>query len=75
MQFYKQRARLFIHQTMCPEEKTISTSKQGCEIAVSWLFLKDTETPLEVQKQSPEVFCKKRCSELSHFAKIQKRKD
>ena len=29
---------------MCPEEKTISTSKQGCEIAVSLLFLKDTET-------------------------------
>ena len=32
--FIKKRVRLFIHQTMCREEKNYYTSQQGCEIAV-----------------------------------------
>ena len=39
-QIIKKRVRLFIHQTMCREEKKINTSWQGCEIAVLLLFLK-----------------------------------
>ena len=47
---------------MCPEEKNISMSYQGCEMAVKWYFKKIQKKPPEVQKQSPEVFCKKRYS-------------
>ena len=42
---------------MCQEEKNIRTSYQGCKIAVKWyLFKKIQKQPLEVQKQSPEMF-------------------
>ena len=32
--FINKQVRLFIHQTMCWEEKINSTSQQGCEMAV-----------------------------------------
>ena len=32
--FINKRVQLFIHQTICQEEKTFSTSQQGCEIPV-----------------------------------------
>ena len=51
---------------MCPEEKNISMSYQGCEMAVKWYFKKIQKKPPEVQKQSPEVFCKERCFATSH---------
>ena len=41
-EFINKRVRLFKHQTICREEKIISGSEQGCEIAVL-LFKKNTE--------------------------------
>ena len=41
--FINKRVRLFIHQTMCPEEKNISMSQQGFEMAVKQYFKKNKE--------------------------------
>ena len=58
--FINKRVRLFIRQTMCEEEKIIfniiTRLQNSCLIT---FFKKIQKQPLEVQKQSPEVFYKK----------------
>ena len=64
-QIYKQTSSTFYTSNDVPRRRTISTSYQGCEI-------EKTEAATEVQKQSPEVFCKKRCSQK--FRKLHRKK-
>ena len=57
--FINKQVRLFIHQMMCREEKSISTSYNVAkQLLNSTSFKKIQRQPLKLQKQLSEVFCK-----------------
>ena len=53
--FINKRVRLFIHQTMCREEKIIKLHNKVAKYLLDYFFKKIQKHPPEVQKQK---FCK-----------------